>query len=228
MILNVDLITKNKTITRDVDITHTVIGGWTGRDKASLQAHIDELGELGIPAPDNTPMFYAFSAARLTLEDRIEVIGDGSSGEVEFAMLMHDGQLWVTVGSDHTDRVFETYGITLAKQLCDKPIGREFWAMEDLMDHWDQLVLRAYIRENGERVLYQETTTESMLSPEELIGEYAKIGGDMTEGTFMFGGTGPAIGGVRWATSFDMELYDPILNRSLSHKYDVIPMPIRG
>lgn len=228
MILNIDLISKDGTVTRDVEITQTVIGGWTGRDKASLQEHIDELGELGIPAPDNTPMFYAFSAARLTLEDRIEVIGDGSSGEVEFAMLMHDGQLWVTVGSDHTDRVFEKYGITLAKQMCDKPIGRRFWAMEDLQGHWDQLKLRAYIPENGARVLYQETTTASMLSPQELIAEYAKIGGEMTDGTFMFGGTGPAIGGVRWATGFDMELHDPVLNRTLSHCYDVIPMPIRG
>jgi len=228
MFLNLDLISKEKTITRDVEITHTVIGGWTGRDKASLQAHIDELGELGIAPPDNTPMFYAFSAARLTLDDQIEVIGDGSSGEVEFAMLMHEDQLWVTVGSDHTDRVFETYGITLAKQLCDKPIGRGFWAMEDLADHWDQLILRAYIPEDGKRVLYQETTTAGMLSPQELIAEYAKIGGEMSNGTFMFGGTGPAIGGVRWATGFDMELHDPVLNRTLSHRYDVIPMPIRG
>ena len=39
----------------DVDIQQVVIGGWTGRDAAAVQHHIDELAEIGVPGPSETP-----------------------------------------------------------------------------------------------------------------------------------------------------------------------------
>ena len=39
-------------------------------------------------------------------------------------LLQSGGRLWVGVGSDHTDREVETYGVTVSKQMCDKPIAR--------------------------------------------------------------------------------------------------------
>jgi hypothetical protein len=44
----------------------------------------------------------------------------------------------------------------------------------------------------------------------------------------MFGGTCGAIGGVRYSPRFRLELTDPVLNRAISHGYDVIPVPIVG
>jgi len=35
--------------------------------------------------------------------------------------------MYVGVGSDHTDRKVEAYGVTVSKQMCPKPIGRELW-----------------------------------------------------------------------------------------------------
>jgi hypothetical protein len=40
-------------------------------------------------------------------------------------LLASGGKTYVTVGSDHTDRKVETYGVTVSKQMCDKPIAAE-------------------------------------------------------------------------------------------------------
>jgi hypothetical protein len=36
-------------------------GGYAGRDTAEVQAHIDELAELGVPGPDRIPTMYPLS-----------------------------------------------------------------------------------------------------------------------------------------------------------------------
>jgi hypothetical protein len=42
----------------------------------------------------------------------------------------------------------------------------------------------------------------------------------------MFGGTLGAIGGIRSAARFDMELEDPVLGRRIQHGYDIEPLPV--
>ena len=42
----------------------------------------------------------------------------------------------------------------------------------------------------------------------------------------MFCGTLSAIGGIRPATRFEMELEDPVLGRSMRHAYDVHALPV--
>jgi hypothetical protein len=51
-------------------------------------------------------------------------------------------------------------------------------------------------------------------------------GPDLPPGTVMFGGTLGAIGGIRPASRFEMELEDPVLNRRMSHAYDIISLPV--
>ncbi|MGA7957823.1 MAG: DUF2848 family protein, partial [Xanthobacteraceae bacterium] len=72
---------------RNVQVDRLVIAGWTGRDKAALEKHIAELEAIGVKRPSSVPIFYRASAARLTTDDSIEVLGDASSGEAEFVLL---------------------------------------------------------------------------------------------------------------------------------------------
>ena len=201
-----------------VPIHSLVIAGWTGRDPGSVQAHIDELAAIGVQPPASVPVFYRVSAARLTTAPSIEVTGGDSSGEVEFVIFNHQDRLWVTVGSDHTDRVVEAYGITVSKQMCDKPIAAEAWPLAHVAGHWDRLVLRAY----ADGVLYQEGSVAEMRSPDDLIAAY----GGLASGCAMFGGTMPAIAGVRPAGRFEIELEDPVRGRRLRHGYDVSVLPV--
>jgi len=208
-----------------VRIDQLVIAGWTGRDKAAVEKHIAELAALGVKRPPTTPVFYRASAARLTLDDEIEVLGETSSGEVEFVLLQHAGRLWVGTGSDHTDRQVETYVVSVSKQMCDKPIAAEFWAYDDVAPHWDRLVLRAHISENGGRTLYQEGSVAAMLDPQELIAQFSDKAG-LADGTLMFCGTLAAHGGVRAADAFEYELDDPVLGRRIGHHYRVRTLPV--
>ena len=57
-------------------------------------------------------------------------------------MLPHqDGLLWFGAGSDHTDREVEKYGVSVSKQMCDKPIAPEFWTAPFVHDHWEEVYL---------------------------------------------------------------------------------------
>lgn len=210
-----------------VEVSSAVIAGWTGRDKAALEKHIAELEELGVKRPPSTPVFYRVAAARVTCAPVIEATGTASSGEVEYILLRHGGQTFVGVGSDHTDRDVETYGITISKQLCDKPIAPKFWAWDDVAPHWDEIVTRAWIEEGGEKVLYQEGKVSAMLSPIELVSIYTG-GRELADGTLMFCGTHAAKGGIRPSGFFEFEIADPVLNRSIRHGYRIETLPIAG
>ncbi len=210
---------------KDVKITHAVIGGWAGRNRADIDHHIEELFALGIPRPKRVPIYFRMAASRLTTADSIEVLSTKSSGEVECVYVQTGGKLWIGVGSDHTDRDVETYGITVSKHMCEHPISDTLWSYDSVKDHWDQLILRSYITENGKRVLYQEGATASLLPPPELIEKYTE-GKPMEEGTLMFGGTFAAKGGVRPADKFEYELEDPVLKRKLTGGYNIVYLPI--
>jgi hypothetical protein len=142
--------------------------------------------------------------------------------------LQHDGRLWVGAGSDHTDREVETYGVTVSKQMCDKPLAPVFWAFDEVAPHWDQLELRAHVVENGERKLYQEGGVIAMLAPLDLIGRCVGGGAQLPENTIMFCGTLAARGGVRPTPRFEYEIEDPVLGRSIAHAYAVRSLPIMG
>ena len=224
------LITLDDSRPAEIPVNRLIVAGWTGRDAAAMEAHIRELEELGIPRPARTPIFYRNAVSRLSREAAIEVTGGDTSGEAEFVILGLDGAIWMGIGSDHTDRELEKQGITIAKQICDKPIGGSFWRFADVKDHWDQLQLRATINEGGEEVVYQEGPVSKMRSPEELIALFDKedAAGGFRDGDVMMGGTLAAIGGIRPAARFACALIDPVLERSISHAYDIVELPVEG
>lgn len=208
------------------DIRDVVIAGWAGRDPAAVQEHIDELAALGVAPPSTVPLFYRVSAGRLTTASRIQVVGGDGSGEAEAVVLGAGGRLWVGIGSDHTDRKVEAYSVAVSKEICPKPMGPEVWPFDEVADHWDRLILRSRAVIGGDTALYQEGPVSGLLPPERLMAAW--IGGPtpLADGQAMFCGTLATIGGVRPATRFEMELEDPVLDRTLSHAYDIDVLPV--
>ncbi|MEA3027568.1 MAG: hypothetical protein QOF91_2853 [Alphaproteobacteria bacterium] len=208
-------------------IKNLVIAGWTGRNVEALEAHIKELEAIGVKRPKTVPIFYRVASSLLSTSSFIEVMGDKSSGEVEFVLFAFEDGLWLGVGSDHTDRKAETVGVTLSKQLCAKPVGDRLWRYDEVKPHWDKLRLRSYVPDGGKRRLYQEGPVTNMRSPEELIKLYT--GGDkLAPGTAMFCGTFAVHGDISYSGTFDMELDDPVLGRKLSHGYKIVSLPDEG
>ena len=202
---------------RSHNIEDLVIAGWTGRDVAALEHHIEELKAIGVQPPSKVPLYYRVAASLLTQAESIQVVGDDTSGEAEP----------VLVGTaDHTDRKLEAYGVAQSKQVCAKVIGRTAWRFEEVEPHWDQLILRSFIEEGGKKVPYQEGLLAKIRAPRELIAGWHNGDKRLPAGVAMFCGTMPAIGGIRSSSRFDMEIEDPVLGRKLSHSYTVQALPI--
>ena len=212
-----------------IDVTNAIVGGWSGRNESDLNHHIEELKALGVTPPTSVPMFYRVAADLVTQSEKIQVLGPDTSGEVEWVVVAMEDGLWVTLGSDHTDRKAEAAGVALSKQLCCKVLGRDAWRYDDLADHWDAIEIRAWADIAGQRVLYQQGTFAEIRPAREMMDRYAKAYGNgqpLGSGTIMFGGAIPAIGGIRPGTRFEMEIKDPRSGRSMRHAYDIEALPV--
>jgi len=225
MFLEFNRIANDRSDRIGVEIHSLIIAGWAGRDAAAIEHHIEELAEIGVPRPSTTPLYYRVAAQTLSQANELVVLGPDSSGEVEPVVVALADGLWIGIGSDHTDRKAEASGIALSKQLCGKPVGTQLWSYADVEGHWDQLILRSWATINGERVLYQDSPVSTLRTPRDLIRKHTGAE-TLPAGTLMFCGTPGAIGGIRPATRFEMELKDPVLNRSLTHSYDIPVLPV--
>ncbi|CAN7502619.1 MULTISPECIES: DUF2848 domain-containing protein [Pseudomonas] len=197
-----------------------VIAGWTGRNRVAVDRHIAELETLGIRPPTEVPCFYQVAASLLTTAESIQLPRDHSTGEVECVLIAAWDGLYVGVGSDHTDRQVEALDITLSKQLCAKPVSRQLWSFDEVAGHWDSLVMRCWREREGQRELYQEGEAGSMLDPLDLI-ERRNGGMTLPQGSVMFCGTLEALLPIAPGEAFCVELHDPVLERTLSHRYTV-------
>lgn len=204
-----------------LNITSVVIAGWTARDADAVQHHIDELADLGIAPPSQVPLYYRVANTLLTQADKIEVLGDQSSGEVEPLLIKSNGRTFLGLASDHTDRDLEVYSVAASKQACAKVIADALWDFDDIKDHLDDITLKCWVEEGGRKILYQEGTLSSIRPLAELCE-----GAGFTDGTAMLCGTFPAIGGVRPAGRYWMELSDPTSGKAIALSYSVSTLPV--
>jgi len=216
---------ENPPLALDVTVNQLVIAGWAGRDREAVLHHIRELEALGVPAPGAVPLFYRATPGLLNQHENVEVVGEQTSGEAEPFVFFHQGECWVSLISDHTDRHLETFSVALSKQVCAKPVAQQAWRMAEVAAHWDRLELRAWIMENGDWVTYQSGTLDALLSPLELIARFSGKTAE-EEGFAISCGTLSAIGGIRPAAAFRMALHDPVLNRTLEHSYSLSTLPV--
>lgn len=205
----------------DVTIEHCYVAGWTGRDRRAVDHHIEELAVIGIAPPSTVPLYYRVSNALLVHSPSIEVLGKGTSGEVEPLLVQQAGKLWIGLASDHTDRDLEAHSVAASKQICLKPAAQYLWDYDEVKDHVDSLLLRCSIEEGGQWVTYQEGELSSIRPLAELM-EGSRFG----DNSAMLCGTLAAIGGVRPAYNYKMELEDPVRHRTISMEYSVSLLPV--
>ena len=206
-------------------VARALLAGYTGRDQATVRAHVAELAAHGIAAPERVPTVYAVPGTRVLVTDAISVHGADTSGEGEFVMARRGDRLLIGVASDHTDRALEGYSIVKAKQCSDKPVGAIWWDYADLADHWDSIRLHADALVEGDWQPYQDGPLADMLTPPDILAEVdrrvAPIDGDL-----VFSGTLPVIGGeFRPSREFRVTLTDPVAHREIacSYRIDVLP-----
>jgi 4-hydroxyphenylacetate 3-monooxygenase len=182
-----------------------VIAGYTGRGRARVQCHIDELAELGVAAPESVPAFYDVPVELLTLGSEITVASAESSGEVE-PVLVHTAAGWyIGIGSDHTARDVERDSIPASKACCGKPLGGEVLPLDRVEASWAELRLRSY----SDHEPYQDAPLAEILPARDILATYLDHSGATADGLVMFLGTVPVPGGgFRYGATFTGELAD--------------------
>ena len=208
------------------EVRKMINAGFTGRGPSEVQKHIDELRKHGVTTSQEIPLLYPILPDRITTSERIEVLPDSkTSGEVEYVLLLDGDNIYVTVGSDHTDRELENHSILMSKQLYFNVIAPKVWRYEDVKRHWDDLILRACVEENSQRQLYQEGKLEQLIRPEELIEKVRACVTEDLRGVVIYSGTLPTIGGgLCFSSHFEMELIDERVGRTIRHAYSAEPI----
>lgn len=214
----------------EVEVTRLVIAGWTGRNAAAISQHIEELEHLGVPRPSSVPLFYRTAQQLLTQAVDIEALGETSSGEAEAVLFRAQGQWWLSVGSDHTDRQVEAYSVAVSKQMCAKPVALRAWPWQEVAARCDELELTSEVFEDGRWIDYQQGRLAAIRPLMELMSLFA---GDrpIEDGLVMFCGTLPvrprADGtAVRPTPRFRCSLVDGARQRRIVHEYRVTALPV--
>ncbi len=210
----------------EFQVKRMVNGGYVGRNQEEVRHHIEELAKKGIPGPSSTPTLYPVSRRSLTQASSIEVFGEETSGEAEFVLLVeNEKEIYVGVGSDHTDRKLEQFDIAWSKNICPNVISKKVWSFHDVIPHWDEIILRSWATRDGKRSLYQEAPLRSILPPKELISFVrSKVQGELDHVVIFSGTIGSLKGELIFGEKFEAELEDPVSGDRLSVIYSVVPL----
>lgn len=200
------------------DAQKIICVGYAGRNQAEVRKHIEELLSSGVPPPPTIPAKYVLPGNLLTDSSRIHVQSDKTSGEVEAVLLRDKDDIYVGIGSDHTDREIEKSDVAHSKEICPKPIGSSLWLYDDVVEHWDELVARSTMEIDGKTYLYQSSKLRTLLKPADIL----EIAGDEIKGDVIYCGTTPLLHTLTFCSSFKIELIDPIRGCSLQHEYQVL------
>ncbi|WP_181351226.1 DUF2848 family protein [Thalassobacillus sp. CUG 92003] len=194
--------------------------GYTGRNKEKTLEHVKELAAIGVPEPEEIPALYPISKSNLNQQGEIEVVGHQTSGEAEVVLIFgeNDKEIFLTVGSDHTDRSLETVDINKSKQVCDKPFAKEAWKLSAVINHWDELELASDIFIDGKWEPYQKEKISKIIAFEEIL-EYLKKKRVSMKNSIVFAGTVPLKEGFKYGEEFRLSFIDPIRNKAIETSY---------
>jgi len=194
---------------REIAVRYALNAGYAGRDTEQVQHHVDELAELGVPAPNRIPTLYPLSASLVGRPEVVQVAHGKTSGEAEWALVVGDGpdDLLLTAACDHTDRALEVHGVAWSKQSAPDLLGDVAWPLRDIEDELDDFTLKAWVRHGAEEQLIQDGTLAQLLPPAYWVKE---LGDRLRPGTVLLSGTIPMIAGVdQFADAWRVELTDP-------------------
>ncbi|KNC20200.1 hypothetical protein AC792_01615 [Arthrobacter sp. RIT-PI-e] len=210
---------------QDVQVIRLLNAGYAGREQDEVQAHIAELAELGVPGPSTTPALYPVSPYLAQQTGEVSVQHGRTSGEAEWALVITEQGVLLTVACDHTDRALEVHGVAWSKNASPDVLGRQAWRLEDVRDHLDEITLRGWVQADAGEQLIQDSTLGALLSPDYWL-DVLKEMGLHEPGTVLISGTVAMIHGVdQFAPAWRAEIADPTTDLSIEVRYDVVPMP---
>ncbi|MHA1237935.1 MAG: DUF2848 family protein [Candidatus Odinarchaeia archaeon] len=203
-----------------------VICAYSGRDINIVKMHVKEAKQEGIPEPEETPEIYVVSPEIITTDNVIKCGSNKTSGEIEYVIFIWSGEVYVGVGSDHTDRAIETVNVKESKEACPKPISNKVWLYKEIKSHWDECILKCEVNDGVNWRTYQQGKVSLILEVETLISKVKQRlhwSDAELNGAVIFSGTIPTVSGkIEYNDKYKMALLDPMLGREISFKYEVV------
>ncbi len=210
---------------RELALSYQVNAGYAGADQESVKAHVEELRKVGVPAPTAVPTFYPVPLLQLTQDERIQVCGEETSGEIEYVLLVSGGKRYLTVGSDHSDRHLETYSVPAAKQICPNVIAGEAWEYDEVAGRRERIRLLCEVQDaDGAWRIYQDGHLTDLLSADELL-RLGKPTIREEEGLVLYSGTIPFRGAMCCAENWRITLEDEETEKKIVKEYRVEVLP---
>lgn len=223
-VLDFELVGTDSGKVLEFPVKKVLNGGFSGRNQEKVRAHIEELAHLGVEDPGETPTFYPLVSATVTQADAIEVVADtGNWGEAEPVLLFKGDAVYLTVGSDHTDRSLEGASILKSKQVYPNVLARQAWPFDEIAERWDDIALSAWIGE-GRKELFQEGRLGDLLPPQEMIEKARDVIDGGMDGTVFFMGTIAALTQIDFHARFECEIRDGRIGRTISCSYASRPL----
>lgn len=205
----------------EFDLNRLLIVGYSGSNIEKIKEHIKELKEhLGVPEPKRIPTIFECSKELLTTEKDIKFVGDMTSGEVEYLIIKHSNEIYIGIGSDHTDRKLESISVLKSKQVCPKPVGEEVWLYKNVKEYWNEIEAESFQNIDGEEVLYQKGKLAEILPVEKIISELENRVGNI-EDSIIFSGTVPLKSTFKYGEEFTCKIFDKNNNSSLNLYYKI-------
>ena len=210
----------------NLHMNRMVNAGFAARDQELVNKHIQELKKEGVPAPEETPTLYPISPYMITQEGTICALDGRTSGEAEFVLVINDDEVYVAVGSDHTDRDLETVSISKSKQIYPNIISKEVWLLSDIEDLWDSLILRSWVVVGNDHILYQEAQLSALLAPDALLNLVkTRLKDSDLNGLAIYSGTISTLSGkLVFGQGFEVELLNPLNQMRLTCSYKISVM----
>lgn len=207
-------------VSRTITVQRTYNLGSATRDPDSAKAHQEEVADAGVAIALDipAPRIYPIAVGALTTGREVQVQSDKTSGEVEIVLYIGD-QLYVGVGSDHTDRALEKTSIPWSKQVCANVLAPTLWQFDDVREHWDDCILRSAV--DGD--LYQDVGVATFLHPDDILAILRdRVSGLPERDYLVFCGTYVSIDKkLKFGESWSFELEDPTNDRRIAHSYQV-------
>lgn len=208
---------------RQVAVRRLLNAGYAGRDQKEVRAHIDELAELGVPAPATTPTLYPVAPYLAQQTDEVQVQHGRTSGEAEWGLVITEDSVLLVAACDHTDRELEVHGVAWSKNAGPDVLSRQAWPLEEIAEHLDGI--RIVARVGQQRQVIQDATLGALLDPAHWL-QVLRERGEAEAGTVLISGTVAMLPGVdQFADRWEVELIDDQLDRSITLAYRVTLMP---
>lgn len=227
----------------EVSVTRVGCSRNASRDMAATERYLEEVRSNGYLMHEAAGICFK-SRCLLTNEDAIEVQGPQTTGEAELVAIRHEGSIYVAPGSDHNDRSLGEMWTSMlgriadtakSKQMVPAVVARDAWLYDDVKNHWDEIVIKSFVTVSGQKTPYQEFKLGSMLDLEYYLGKESWL---QEDGSVLLGGAGSIVPslpknvyqgqssfeGVIFPTDFHVEMTDPVLDKSISHCYEVFSL----